>query len=464
MKTEELILKNLILNKPYFEKVFPFIKPDYFDIYNFQKIFSTLQDFSSKYQKQPSIEALQLLVEKRTDLSDQSHSEIQDILSNLKLDKRTDEEWLISETEKFCKNQALYGAIRESISILEEEKAGNKGNIPKLVSDALAVSFDKSVGHDFLEDYAKRHEFYNREEEKIGFDIEMLSKITDGGFPKKSMIVFLATTGGGKSLVKCHLAANALLSGKNVLYITAELSEERVANRIDANILGMNLKDVKKLSLPELEKKIRHFKEKTTGKLIIKEYPTGAANSNHFRHLINEVRLKKNFVPDIVCLDYLNICASSRIKQYGSVNSYSMVKSIAEEVRGLAMEYNFLLITSSQFNRNAYGSSDVDLQDTSESMGLTHTADAVFGLISSEELEESGKIIMKQLKNRFGDMSINKKFMVGIDRSKMTLYNLDNSTIIGTEIPEQPVEKPNLKTRISKKRSPIVIDEGDIKF
>ena len=349
-------------------------------------------------------------------------------VDQLKVDPNTNVDWLVAETEKFCQDKDLYNSIRRAILILDgQDKEYDKGSIPKLLSDSLGISFDTSIGHDFLEEYEARYDYYHRKDERLDFDIEMLNKITKGGLPRKSMTVLLATTGGGKSLVKCHLAAQHLLYGRNVLYITMELAEEEVARRIDANIMDITLDQVKDLPLHVLEKKMSRFKDKTTGKLIIKEYPTGSAHAGHFRHLLNELRLKKNFTPDVILVDYLNICASSRVKGAGTANSYTLVKSIAEEIRGLAMEFNVAIVTSSQFNRSGYDNSDVDLTNTSESMGITHTADAIFALITSEELDNLGQVMIKQLKNRWGDINYYRRFVVGIDRSKMKLYNLEET-------------------------------------
>lgn len=424
---EKTILSNLIYNEDYCRKVFPYIKEEYFDDNSLRKIFSTYADYVNEYKEPPSIEALKISIDKRKDLNESAYKEVVGLIDELKIDKDTNHQFLVDETEKFCQDKDLYNSIRKAILILDgQDKENDKGAIPKILSDSLGISFDTHIGHDFLEDFESRHEYYHRKEERLPFDIEILNKITKGGLPRKSMTVLLATTGGGKSLVKCHMAATSLMFGKNVLYITMELAEEEVARRIDANIMDITLDEVKEVPLDIFEKRMSRYKTKTPGKLIIKEYPTGSAHAGHFRHLLNELRMKKNFVPDIVFVDYLNICSSSRVKGSAAANSYTLVKSIAEEVRGLAMEFDIAVVTSSQFNRSGYDNSDVDLTNTSESMGITHTADAIFGLITSEDLESLGQIMIKQLKNRWGDLGYYRRFVVGIDRSKMKLFNLED--------------------------------------
>lgn len=425
---EKTILSNLIYNDDYCRKVFPYIKEEYFDDNSLRKIFSTYSEYVNEYKEPPSIEALKISIDKRKDLNESSYKEVVTLIDELKVDKDTNPQFLVDETEKFCQDKDLYNSIRKAILILDgQDKENDKGAIPKILSDSLGISFDTHIGHDFLEDFESRHEYYHRKEERLPFDLEIMNKITKGGLPRKSMTVLLATTGGGKSLVKCHMAATSLMFGKNVLYITMELAEEEVARRIDANIMDITLDEVKQVPLDVFEKRMSRYKSKTPGKLIIKEYPTGSAHSGHFRHLLNELRMKKNFVPDIVFVDYLNICASSRVKGAAAANSYTLVKSIAEEVRGLAMEFDIAIVTSSQFNRSGYDNSDVDLTNTSESMGITHTADAIFGLITTEDLESLGQIMIKQLKNRWGDLGYYRRFVVGIDRAKMKLFNLEDN-------------------------------------
>ena len=423
---EKTILSNLIYNEDFCRKVFPYIKDEYFEEQIYKKLYSTFAEYVSEYKEPPSIEALKISMDKRTDLNEQSYLEINKLIDQLSIDEKTNQEWLISETEKFCQDKDLYNSIRKAILILDgQDKEYDKGAIPQLLSDSLGISFDTHIGHDFLEDFDARYDYYHRKEERLPFDIEILNKITKGGLPRKSMTVLLATTGGGKSLVKCHVAAQNLLYGNNVLYITMEMAEERIAERIDANILDVTLEELSQMPRDVYEKKINRIKGKTTGKLIVKEYPTGSAHAGHFRHMINELRMKKNFTPDVICIDYLNICASSRVKGAAAGNSYTLVKSIAEEIRGLAMEFDCAVITSSQFNRGGYDNSDVDLTNTSESMGITHTADAIFALITSEELEALGQLMIKQLKNRWGDLSYYRRFVVGIERAKMKLFNLE---------------------------------------
>ena len=425
---EKTILSNLILNEEYSRKVFPYIKEDYFEENSIKRVFSTYAQYVEKYKESPSLEALKISLDKRKDLNEQSYKDVMEVVDDVKLDENTNNDWLVEETEKFCQDRDLYNSIRRSILILDgQDKEFDKGSIPKLLSDSLGISFDTSVGHDFLEDFEERFEYYHRKEERLPFDIELINKVTKGGLPRKSMTVLLATTGGGKSLCKCHMAASNLMYGKNVLYITMELAEEEVARRIDANIMDITLDEVKELPLKTFQTRMSRYKSKTTGQLVIKEYPTGSAHVGHFRHLINELRMKKNFVPDVIFVDYINICASSRVRGAAAVNSYTLVKSIAEEIRGLAMEFNCAIVTSSQFNRSGYDNSDVDLTNTSESMGITHTADAIFALITSEDLESRGQLMIKQLKNRWGDLGYYRRFVVGIDRSRMKLYDLEDS-------------------------------------
>ena len=424
---EKTILSNLILNLDYYRKVFPFIKEDYFEENSIKKVFSTYAEYVEKYKEPPSLEALKISLDKRKDLNESSYKDVMELVGDIAIDENTNGDWLVEETEKFCQDKDLYNAIRRSILILDgQDKELDKGSIPKLLSDSLGISFDSSVGHDFLEDYEDRFEYYHRKEERLPFDIELMNKVTKGGLPRKSMTVLLATTGGGKSLCKCHMAAANLMFGKNVLYITMELAEEEVARRIDANIMGVTLDEVKELPLKTFKTRMDRYKTKTTGKLVIKEYPTGSAHVGNFRHLLNELRMKKNFVPDVIFVDYLNICASSRVRGAAAANSYTLVKSIAEEVRGLAMEFNCAIVTSSQFNRSGYDNSDVDLTNTSESMGVTHTADAIFALITSEDLESRGQLMIKQLKNRWGDLGYYRRFVVGIDRARMKLFDLED--------------------------------------
>ena len=425
---ENTVISNLVFNEDYFRKVYPYIKTDYFEDTNIQKIFNTYSEYVEEYREPPSVEVLKLCLDKRKDLNEDTYKNVMATVDTLTRDHDTDQEWLVKETEKFCQDRDLFNAIRKAILVVDgSDKELGKDALPSLLQDSLSISFDTSVGHDYLEDYDSRYDFYHKKEERIPFDIELLNKITKGGLPRKSMTVLLATTGGGKSLVKCHAAAGALLQGKNVLYITMEMAEERISERIDANMLDVTIDEVSEMPRDVYAKRMERIKGKSTGKLVVKEYPTGSAHVGHFRHLLTELRMKKNFKPDIIMIDYLNICASARVKGAAAANSYTLVKSIAEEVRGLAMEYNCAIITSSQFNRDGYGNSDVDLTNTSESMGITHTADCILGLITTEELDSLGQLMIKQLKNRWGDLSYYRRFVVGIDRAKMQLYDLEQS-------------------------------------
>jgi replicative DNA helicase len=423
---EQTIISNLLYNEEYCRKVIPYIREDYFEDVPTRKIFATFTDYVEKYKEPPSAEALKISLDNRKDLNEDLFKEVIRTVNELKIDKDTNQEWLLNETEKFCQDRDLINSIRKAIQIIDgKDKELDKGSIPKLLTDSLGINFDNHVGHDYLDDFDERYEFYHREEERLPFDIDILNKITKGGLPKKSLSCFIASTGVGKSLVMCHMAATAFAQGKNVLYITAEMAEERIAERIDANLLDVTLDELKALPRNVFQKKIERIKDKSPGRLVIKEYPTGVAHAGHFRHLLNELRLKKNFTPDIIFIDYLNICSSSRIKGAASANTYVLVKSIAEEMRGLAMEFNVPIVTATQANREGYGSGDMDLTNTSESIGLPQTVDAMFALISTEELESMGQIMIKQLKNRWNDLSYYRRFVVGIDRSKMRLYEVE---------------------------------------
>jgi len=425
---ETTVISNLIFNEDYYRKVYPYIKGDYFDDGSLKKIFNTYSTYVDEYKQPPSIEALKISLDKRKDLNEDSYKDIMGTVDGLQRDEDTNFDFLVSETEKFCQDKDLFNSIRKAILIMDgEDQENDKGSIPNLLSDSLGISFDTSVGHDFIDDSESRYDFYHRKEERMPFDIDLLNKVTKGGLPRKSMTVLLATTGGGKSLVKCHAAASYLMTGKNVLYVTMEMAEERIAERIDANMMDVTLDELKLLPRDVYNKRMDRIKSKCTGKLVVKEYPTGSAHVGHFRHLLNELKMKKNFEPDVIFIDYLNICASSRVKGAAAANSYTLVKSIAEEVRGLAMEYNCAVVTSSQFNRDGYGNSDVDLTNTSESMGITHTADCILGLVTTEELDNLGQLMIKQLKNRWGDLGYYRRFVVGIDRSKMQIYDLEES-------------------------------------
>ncbi len=424
---EITILKNLIHNDEYSRKVIPFINKEYFEEFHQKIIFEEVCTFIVKYNSLPTKETLIIESEKRTDITDDVFGKIQDCVGVLD-DTPNDLQWLLDTTEKWCKDRAIYLALVESIAIADgNNDKKNQDAIPSILSDALAVSFDNQVGHDYLEDYEERYESYHREEDKIPFDLDYFNKITKGGLPNKTLNVALAGTGVGKSLFMCHMAAATLLQGKNVLYVTLEMAEEKIAERIDANLLNVPIQDIVNLPQQIFEKKVTNLAKKTQGTLIIKEYPTASAHSGHFKSLLSELALKKSFKPDIIFIDYLNICASSRYKANGNVNSYSYIKAIAEELRGLAVEANLPIVSATQTTRSGYGNSDVDLTDTSESFGLPATADLMFALISTEELESLSQIMVKQLKNRYHDPTINKRFVVGIDRGKMKLYDCEQS-------------------------------------
>ena len=424
-RIETTILRNLIFNEEYSRKVIPFIEPDYFEQKSEKIIFQEISQFIVNYGSSITIEALSIETENRTDLTETEVKEIRDITSSLD-DSPTDQQWLTDTTEKWCKDRAIYLALMESIALADgqDEKKGRDA-IPNILSDALAVSFDTHIGHDYLSDYEERYESYHRKEDKIPFDLEYFNKITKGGLVNKSLNIALAGTGVGKSLFMCHLASSVLLEGKNVLYITLEMAEEKIAERIDANLLNVNIQDITDLPRKIFESKVNKLSDKTKGTLIIKEYPTASAHSGHFKALLNELALKKSFKPDIIFIDYLNICASSRYRAGSNVNSYSYIKAIAEELRGLAVESNLPIVSATQTTRSGFASSDVDLTDTSESFGLPATADLMFALISTEELEGLNQIMVKQLKNRYNDPTIFKRFVVGIDRAKMRLYDCE---------------------------------------
>ena len=430
MKLEQTILKNLIYNDEYIRKVLPFLKDEYFTDRTERLIFNEILSFTSTYNSSPSIEAIALAIKEKRNLTNDEVEKSEAYLKEIVLASGEESkiQWLVDKSEEFVQEKAIYNAVLGSISILEgKDKTQEKGAIPKILSDALAVSFDNSVGHDYLENSDERYEFYHRKEERIPFDLEFFNKITKGGLPAKTLNIALAGTGVGKSLFMCHVAAGCMSQGKNVLYITMEMAEERIAERIDANLLDVTVDSLVELPREMFNKKISRLREKTTGKLIIKEYPTASASSIHFRTLLNELNLKKSFVPDIIFIDYLNICCSSRIKAGANVNSYTYVKSIAEELRGLAVEFGLPIVSATQTTRSGFGSSDPGLEDTSESFGLPATADLMFALITSEELEEMGQIMVKQLKNRYNDPTYLKRFTLGIDRGKMRLYDVEQS-------------------------------------
>jgi len=432
-RIEETILRNLICNEQYYRKVVPFIKADYFQEYNEKILFEEIADFAAKYDKVPTKEVLTINLQSRGDLTEETFKDTLSGLNSLS-DEWVDYEWLCDSTEKWCQDRAIYNALMQSIKIADGgDKKLDKGSIPSILQDALAVSFDEHIGHDYIEQADDRYEFYHRKEEKIPFDLEKFNYITKGGLPNKTLNIALAGTGVGKSLFMCHMAGSALSQGYNVLYITCEMAEEKIAERIDANLLNVSVKDI--VDIPEVlfRSKVQEISKKTRGKLIIKEYPTASAHAGHFRALLNDLQLKKDFKPDLIFIDYLNICASVRYKG-AIVNSYTYVKAIAEELRGLAVETNLPIISATQTTRAGFGNSDPDLTDTSESFGLPATADFMFALISTEELEQQGRILVKQLKNRYNDPTASKKFMLGIDRAKMRLYDVaEDSSILNAE-------------------------------
>ena len=426
MKIESKILCHLIHDEKYLRKVLPFLKDVYFENLSEKVIFEEINNYMNEYDGVPNNSVLKIELEKRKDISEEIFKESVTMLDGLRMEK-TDPQWLLDTTEKWCKERAVYLALIESVKIADgRDKTKNRDAIPSILSEALGVSFDDHIGHDYLSDVEERYEFYHRKEDKIPFDLDFFNKITKGGLPNKTLNIALAGTGVGKSLFMCHCAAAALNQSKNVLYITLEMSEEKIAERIDSNLLNVNIKDLVDLPKQLFETKVEKIAKKTQGTLIIKEYPTASAHSGHFESLLNELSLKKGFSPDIIFVDYLNICSSSRFK--GTiVNSYTFVKAIAEELRGLAVKCNVPIVSATQTTRSGYGNSDVDITDTSESFGLPATADLMFALISTEELEEMNQIMVKQLKNRYNDLNMNKRFVVGIDRSKMRLYNVESS-------------------------------------
>ncbi len=419
---EQIVLRNLLTNEKYMRRVLPFIQPEYFEgIYS--TLFKETCKYVAKYNKLPNQESFKIELDDTSTLTDEQYREaVESIPSIFTREEEQDEDWLIDKTEKWCQDRAVFNAIMESISIIDgKHKTLTKNSLPELLSKALGVSFDASVGHDYLEQFQERFDFYHTEEERLPFDLDYFNKITKNGLPKKTLNVCLAGTGVGKSLFMCHLAGAALTQGKNALYITMEMAEERIAERIDANLLNVPIDQLDTLSKSMFAERVQNLAKHTTGRLIVKEFPTGAAHSGHFRALLNELKLKKKFTPDIIFIDYLNICASSRTKMGGATNSYTYIKSIAEELRGLAVEFDVPLVTATQTTRSGYGNSDLGLEDTSESFGLPATADLMFALISSEELDAQGQVMVKQLKNRYNDPNIHKRFVLDIDRSRMRL-------------------------------------------
>jgi replicative DNA helicase len=438
MNIERTILSNLLFNDEYGRKVIPFLKSEYFQDYSERVVFDLVDDYVKKYNDFPSVEALAIDLSNKDGLNEETFKISREVITTLQsTDSKLD--WLLDQTERFCQDKAIYLGLMKSIKILDEKNGSiSKGSIPQILTDALAVSFDTHIGHDFIDDADERYEFYHRKEKRVPFDLDYFNTITNGGLPNKTLNIALAGTGVGKSLFMCHCAAANLTRGNNVLYITLEMAEERIAERIDANLLDIAVDELEMIPKQSYDTKIEKLKSKITGKLIIKEYPTACAGSANFRHLLNELKIKKNFIPDIIYIDYLNICLSSRIKHGSNVNSYTLVKAIAEELRGLAVEHNVPIVSATQTTRSGYSNSDVGLEDTSESFGLPATADFMFALISSEELESLNQIMVKQLKNRYSDPGSNRRFIVGIDRSKMRLYDVDQSAQEGL-VDDRPV-------------------------
>jgi replicative DNA helicase len=433
MNLEQKILKHLLLDEEYTRKTLPFIKGEYFQESSEKLLFDEIQTYVNKYNTMPTKEALVIEIDKRVNLTDDQHKKTIALVKSITIDPEvSDTKWLIDATEDFCQEKAIYNGIMQSIQILDDKNKNNaekldKGSIPKILADALSVSFDNHIGHDFIDDAETRYDFYHKVERRIPFDLDYLNRITKGGLAEKSLNIVLAGTGVGKSLFMCHCAAANLTMGKNVLYITMEMAEERIAERIDANLMNVELDRLIGMPKETYLKKVESLREKTKGKLIIKEYPTASANVNHFNHLLNELKLKRQFIPDIIYIDYLNICSSARMKMGSSINSYTYIKAIAEELRGLAVEHKLPIVSATQTTRSGYTNSDVGLEDTSESFGLPATADLMFALISTEELADLNQIMVKQLKNRYSDPTTNKRFVIGVDRAKMKLYDAEES-------------------------------------
>ena len=451
MKLEETIVNNLICNEEYSRKALPFLQMDYFTSDTEKQLYKIVNAFIETYNKLPTKEVLGVAIEKLKGLTEDQYKALADRVGQMENLKSENSEWLLEETEKHCQDRAIYNAIMDSIQIIDNKKKDiGRGAIPELLSKALSVSFDTNIGHDFMENAADRYEYYHRTESKLPFDIDLLNTITKGGLKRKTFNILMAATGIGKSLFMCHFAAANMMQGKNVLYITMEMSEEETAKRVDCNLMNISMDDLDLLPKDTYIKKMQKLNSKVMGKLIIKEYPTSSAGAAHFRHLLNELKLKKNFEPDVVYVDYLNICSSSRVKLGGSMNSYGYIKAIAEELRALAVEFNVPIVSATQYNRDGYGNSDVDLTNTSESMGITHTADLILALISTEELEDSKQIMIKQLKNRYNDLSQHRRFVIGIERGKMKLHDLEDSqqqNVHESGFPKDQNAKPDLGKR-----------------
>ena len=451
---EKTTLSQLLHNENFNRKVIPFLKSEYFGERSEKILFEEINDFVDKYKNPPTKPALEIEIDKRKDLSEDEHKKVLELLSSLE-DSKVEYDWLVDTVEKFCKDKAVYNAVVDSIKVIDgKDKNRTQESIPSILSDALSVSFDSHVGHDYIEQSESRYDFYHKKEKKVEFDLDYFNKITKGGLPTKTLNIALAGTGVGKSLFMCHVAASTLMQGKNVLYITLEMAEERIAERIDANLMNITIDDLHSLPKKMFEDKIRSISKKTVGKLVIKEYPTASAHSGHFRSLVKELAIKKSFKPDIILIDYLNICASSRFKGNASVGSYFYIKAIAEELRGFAVETNVPIMSATQTTRGAFASTDVGLEDTSESFGLPATADLMFALISTEELEDLNQIMIKQLKNRYNDPTMNKRFIIGIDRAKMKLYDVEQTAqgdIVDSGQDEPVFDKSKFGTNMEKK-------------
>jgi replicative DNA helicase len=428
MTIETNILSQLINSESYARKVLPFLKEEYFQTVTDRLLVTKIKQYMEKYNIPPSKEALIIELDNE-ELREVDYNESVSQVERMTVDEDTNEQWLIDKTEEFCQEKAVYNAIMESIHIIDgKSKDKTKTAIPQVLSEALAVSFDNHIGHDFIEDYQQRFDFYHHKEERVPFDLDYMNRITKGGLPRKSLNIILAGTGVGKSLAMCHFAASNMMEGKNVLYITMEMAEEKIAERIDANLLNVKVDELVNLPKDMYDKKINELRQRTPGRLIIKEYPTASAHSGHFRHLINELKIKRNFTPDIIYIDYLNICSSSRTKSIGgTINSYTFIKAIAEELRGLAVEKNVPIVSATQTTRSGFSNSDLGLEDTSESFGLPATADFMFAIINSDEMEQLGQLMVKQLKNRYNDPTLFKRFVIGVDRAKMRLYDVEQT-------------------------------------
>lgn len=444
---EDIILSTLISDEFYLRNVLPYLKDEYFTNTPHTKVYGLIREYFNEYNGLPSVSALHIELE-NSSLSQGDYRACKDILEKIESPSDADYDWVKEKTEKFCQDRAVYNAIMESIQILDGKADKDKGAITQILEEALSVSFDTHIGHDFLEDFQDRYDFYHRKIERVPFDLEMMNKITKEGIPRKTLNIILAGTGVGKTLMMCHFASANLMQGKNVLYITLEMAEERIAERIDANLMHVQLNELEQLPKESYEKKLNRIRGKTSGKLVIKEYPTASVGAGHFRHLLNELKAKKKFMPDIIYIDYLNLCISSRMKMGSNVNSYTLIKSIAEELRGLAVEYNLPIFSATQTNRTGFVNSDVGLEDTAESFGLPATADFMIAAISSEELEDMNQIMIKQLKNRYNDPATNRRFVLGIDKARMKLYDVDNS-VQRTSI-DSKTDVPALKSKFDK--------------